>query len=654
MKKITTLAAIACLGISTITAQTQRTILYEEFTGENCAPCASTNPFVDATVDPNIPTKILLIRYQCNIPSAPGAGSLYQDNTVDVGTRMTYYNTPFAPYARFNGYQLPDPSGGGNDGHAILIHPQYYPGIINDSAIVNAPFGITLTHSINTTADSITINATVTAAMAMNSDSLRLQISLQESEIHFAAPTGTNGEKDFYHVMRKMIPNASGTTLQSAWTNGAMQSFTFKIKIPTYIHDKSKIEIVGFVEDRGSATTDRRVHNAAYSAPQALSLDASIAAISSSAVFCSTSVVPAGNLTNAGQTTLTSCLINYKLDNGTVNTYTWTGSLATGTSTVVTLPSLTTTSGTHTLTIYTSLPNNATDVNSGNDSKKTKVVVQATSTAAPIIEGFVSSTFPPTNWVVYNPDGGTYTWKRSASYGGYQTSTNSAFIQFYNNAADGDKDDLYMPKTDLTTISNPQLKFDWAYQYYTDSNGDIYDSLAVLLSTDCGSTWITLFLDGGLGLHTATAAGSGTEFTAPTAAEWKSKTISLSSYASSNAVQIKFQAINHYGNDLYLDNINIQDAAAGIKDAHGNISFVGVYPNPASAQATVKISLATSEKLSLNVYNNLGEIVSAKNLDLVAGDNAVELSTEKMANGIYTIVVNGANGTFQTKLTVSK
>jgi len=653
MKKITTLATIACLGMTTLVAQTQRTILYEEFTGENCPPCASTNPYVDAAINPNMPNKIILLRYQCNIPSAPGAGSLYQDNTSEVATRQTYYSVPFAPYARFNGIELADVSGGGNNGHAILIDPTYYPNIINDSAIVNAPFGITATHAFNSAADSVTINITVTAAMAMTSSNLKLQVSLGESAIHFSAPTGTNGEKDFHHVMRKMIPNASGTALAASWTNAQSQVFTLKAKIPTYIHDKSQIEIVAFVEDQGAGATSRRVHNAAYSAPQALTLDASVMGINNALVTCNTVITPATTITNMGSATLTQCVINYKLDAGTVNTYTWTGSLATGATANVNLPAFAaTTAGTHTITISTSAPNGGTDLNTANDQKVTKVVVQGTPAGTPVTEGFVSATFPPTNWVLYNPDNGAYTWKRSAAYGGYQTSTNSATIGFYNNASDGDIDELFLPITDLTAITSPSIKWDYAYNYYSDSNGDIYDSLAVLLSTDCGSTWNTIYLDGGPGLTTATTPGNSNSYT-PTSTEWQTQTFSLGAYSTANSVLIKFQARNHYGNNLYVDNVNLT-AATGIKTANGNINFVGVYPNPASSQTNIKVSLATSDKVSVNIFNNMGQQVFVKGYDLSSGDNVLSVSTESLASGIYTVVVNSANGTFKTKLSIAK
>jgi hypothetical protein len=47
--------------------------------------------------------------------------------------------------------------------------------------------------------------------------------------------------------------------------------------------------------------------------------------------------IPEVVLNNFGSNALTSCTINYKLDNGTVQTQAWSGNLASGTSTSVTL-----------------------------------------------------------------------------------------------------------------------------------------------------------------------------------------------------------------------------------------------------------------------------------------------------------------------------
>ena len=59
--------------------------------------------------------------------------------------------------------------------------------------------------------------------------------------------------------------------------------------------------------------------------------------------------------------------ILYKVDAGTESTYNWTGSLASGATASVTLPSITYTAGSHTFTARTNVPNGATDGNIAND-----------------------------------------------------------------------------------------------------------------------------------------------------------------------------------------------------------------------------------------------------------------------------------------------
>lgn len=646
MKKITTLAAIACLGMSTLTAQTQRTILYEEFTGENCPPCASTNPYVDAQINPNMPAKIILLRYQCNIPSAPGAGSLYQDNTSEVATRQTYYSVPFAPYARFNGIELPDASGQGNNGHAIFIDPTYYPNIINDSAIVNAPFGITLTHSFNTAADSVTINATVTAAMAMNSSALKLHISISEAEIHFMAPTGSNGEKDFYHVMRKMVPNASGTALQTTWTNGASQNFTFKVKVPTYIHDKSKIEIVGFVEDDGTGATNRRVHNAAYSAPIQFTDDAAATAIGSlNTLSCSTTLNPVATITNNGSNTISNVTVNYKVDAGTVSNVPYSGSIAPGATATVAIPAITSTAGSHTLTVYTSAPNGNTDINPNNDATKSLFTIIGTAVNAPIVEPFTSTTYPPANWSVIDPDHDNIGWSRISAAG--SSSGGGASRVYFYNSPPGNIDELYLPYNNLGTSS--QLTFYVAGAPYTASTPE-NDKLEFLVSTDCGQTWSTLYSKSGTTLYTTAATTS--SFAPTTAAQWRMETVNLSAYNSMSNLLMKFMGTSDYGNNVFVDDVNLT-TVTGISNNNGNVLFSTVYPNPATTSTDVLVTLSETETISVSVVNLLGQSVFGESKSMNPGDNHVKINTASLANGLYNVVITTQKGNIVHKLTVN-
>jgi PKD repeat protein len=82
---------------------------------------------------------------------------------------------------------------------------------------------------------------------------------------------------------------------------------------------------------------------------------------------CSTTFVPTVNVQNFGTNLLSSCVLNYKLDNNTISTQNWTGSLNSGQTASVALPSVTITAGTHTLVCYTSNPNGVADSNAVND-----------------------------------------------------------------------------------------------------------------------------------------------------------------------------------------------------------------------------------------------------------------------------------------------
>jgi len=646
MKKITTLAAIACLGISAMMAQTQRTILYEEFTGENCPPCAGTNPVVDAAINPSHPAKIIMLRYQSNIPSAPGAGSLYADNPSEVGTRQTYYSVPFAPYARFNGIQLPDPQAQGNDGHAVFIDGAYYPNIINDSAIVNAPFGLNMTWAFNAAADSVTINCTVTAAMAYNSTTLKLQVSLSESEIHFAAPPGSNGETDFYHVMRKMIPNASGTTLQTAWTNGANQSFTLKARVPTYIKDKSKIEIVAFVEEQRTGATLRRVHNAAYGAPKQFSDDAAAMSITGlNALSCNTIINPIATISNPGSNNITTCTISYTLDATAPQTTSWNGTLAPGATTTVAIPAISITAGSHTLAVATTLPNGNSDINPNNDSKKTTFNIIGNAVNAPIVEAFTSVTYPPANWTRIDLDGDNLGWTRVTAAGS-SSGGGASRMYFYSSPA-GNVDELYLPYHNLGGSS--QITWYTAGAPYTASSPE-NDLMELMISTDCGANWSTIYSKSGATLYTQ--AATTTNFTPNNASQWRMETVSLAAYNNQSNLLMKFVATSDYGNNVWVDDVNLS-TTVGIENHNSNVAYSTVYPNPAQNAANVVITLVETENVKVSVYNLLGESVYAEAKNMAAGTTKVALNTASLANGVYNVVIATAQGNVVHKLTVN-
>ncbi|HXB41454.1 MAG TPA: T9SS type A sorting domain-containing protein [Bacteroidia bacterium] len=637
MKKITSALAIACLGISTMVAQTQRTILYEEFTGENCGPCASTNPGLTSLMHSpgNYPDKILMVRYQCNIPSAPGAGSLYQDNPTEVATRQTYYSVPFAPYARFNGIVLPDLSGGSNNGHAGLLTQTY----INDSSIVNAPFSLGIVYGFSVAQDSVIITATITAAQAFNSSSLLLHMAMEEAQIHFTTAPGSNGEKDFYDVMRKMVPSAAGTVLNAAWTNGQSQVITLKAKLPTYIKNKNQLCFVGWIQDN----TSKRVHQAAYGK---LNLDMGALGLGVNA-SCTTTFAPSVTVKNCGTNTITSYSLTYKIDAGTVTTIAGTGTpLAGGATTTVMLPSGTYAIGTHTVTANTSMPNGSPDMFVGNDAiGPVFFYVFGSTVASPVIEGFQSGTFPPTNWGIINGGSAAYTWA-SAAYGGYQASSTCSFMDWWDAPA-GDVDEMVLPAVNMSTLNTAQMTFDIAKGMIPGQA----DRLQILASSDCGVTWVTMYdKDDNTGLSTTTYSTAAYFPAAST--EWRTDNVNFNAFAGKSEVMVKFVGTSAYSQNIFIDNINLS-GTTGIKTVN-NVTNLSVYPNPASSEVNLTVSLIKGENVSVHIYNNLGELVYSDNKNMFAGDNHIVVNSANLANGMYTVTVSAGTAFSTKKLTISK
>ncbi|OJV28456.1 MAG: hypothetical protein BGO32_06430 [Bacteroidetes bacterium 37-13] len=194
----------------------------------------------------------------------------------------------------------------------------------------------------------------------------------------------------------------------------------------------------------------------------------------------------------------------------------------------------------------------------GNDQEvKTGYITVLASKALPMSEGFESSTFPPTDWSINNPDLGI-TWARTTSASGYGQSSASAFFNCYSySGAAGQRDWLLSPAYNFSTISSGRLKFDYAYAPYSANSKD---SLQILYSTDCGSTWAQLWKKGGSSLNTT--SGTSTSNFTPTSSQWKTDSVTLATgIAGQSSVRFAFVGVNNYGNNLYLDNINIYNAA---------------------------------------------------------------------------------------------
>jgi hypothetical protein len=281
-------------------------------------------------------------------------------------------------------------------------------------------------------------------------------------------------------------------------------------------------------------------------------------------VQCGTAdITPRVTLKNFGSSALTSATIYYRVNNGTPVSFNWTGNLAANATVNVNLTPFTPPAGVFTFRSFTSNPNANTDLNTSNDTLTTSHRTNTT-IALPFSENFSATTFNPTasGLFVAQTPADAWTWTRVTS-SAFGTGTGSARMDNFASSGStgsnptGTTDDLTTPTFSFSGVSNATLTFDVAYARYTNSGGTSFsnDSLFVMYSTDCGATYTNyLFRDGGATLATAPAATA--TFT-PTSTQWASKSINLSALGGQNNVTFIFRSKSGWGNNLYLDNINI-------------------------------------------------------------------------------------------------
>ena len=297
-------------------------------------------------------------------------------------------------------------------------------------------------------------------------------------------------------------------------------------------------------------------------------LDAGISSIiapANGSSSCNTSVTPKITLSNTGSTTFTTATILYKMDALATQTLNWTGSLASGTSTVLTLNTYSgLTNAAHTFSATVQNPNGTADGNAANNTLTSTFTVIAVPAGAalPFTERFDAVTFPPTGWVETNVNvaDATYNWTRLANTTGIPvvpTTTACAKMDNFAGGIDitGQKDALRTPALSLVGANSTlRVVFDRSHRIYSATD---IDSLNIYISTDCGGTWTRVYTKGGAQL--ATVAGSlTTAFTPTSNAQWARDSVNIGTYAGQASVYIKFESRSGWGNNLYLDNINVK------------------------------------------------------------------------------------------------
>lgn len=221
--------------VNVATQSATRTTVLEQFTSSTCPPCASLNvtfaPMLTG-LSTNHGSNFAAVKYHMNWPP-PGNDPSYNP---DGNSRRGYYGVTGIPDLYLDGAPMP------GTGASVMQAAQAKPAFVDlqAQALINGP--------------NLTVQTTLTP-FADFPGAHKLHIAVTEDSYDYAA--STTNQDQFHYVMRKMLPNASGTTL-APLTAGVSQNFnpeyTFTIGGPAQGNynlwtGMDNLSIVAFVQN---------------------------------------------------------------------------------------------------------------------------------------------------------------------------------------------------------------------------------------------------------------------------------------------------------------------------------------------------------------------------------------------------------------------
>ena len=338
---------------------------------------------------------------------------------------------------------------------------------------------------------------------------------------------------------------------------------------------------------------------------------------------------PEVTIQNNGTSNLTNATVTITQGGNTVSTGTYTGDLATyGVATITCTPITNPTSGAMVATVTTT-----GDALATNGVINTALTVY-TAAAAPLVQDFTATNFPYSEYKVSSASGTNWTY----------SSGTMKFDCF--NYSDGSKGDLSIEPVNLSSLVDPSLSFDVAYRGYTAATPE-NDKLEVFVSTNCGTSWTSVYNKQGATL--STGATQTASFTPASAADFRNETVSLAAYTGQSEVFIKFVGTSNYGNNMYIDNINVSSATSV---SENELTSLSVYPNPASTEVNVSFEAKNADYL-VKLIDLQGRVISNQNLTNLNGTQVISFSTSTVAKGSYLVSIT-SNGLTSTKSVVIK
>lgn len=348
------------------------------------------------------------------------------------------------------------------------------------------------------------------------------------------------------------------------------------------------------------------------------------------------STIPQINVKNNGANLISTISFDYQI-NGATQNYIWNGSILSGASTVINLPSISINKGAYILNVKATIANDAfADNNQLNqifyfNDAGTVAVVNTFETAA--------------NELLTYTDGFTSgQWKRGlVTTASLATGTNNVYAtNFSGTYPNGTKAYLVSQCFNLSKVTNPTLKFKMAFDLER-----FYDIAYVEYTTDNGLTWKTLGVAGATWYNSSrTPNTSGSDCYNCIGAQWTGTSTTLKQYSyplnTLGSPQNAVFRIVFYSDELteqagvVVDDFVIDGT---LDNEVFKLENVAIYPNP--SEGVFNISLGNIVPTSVSVLDITGKIILSKN-NFTTNDE-ISLDLTNVTSGVYFVKIATEN-----------
>ena len=203
--------------------------LLESFSSQNCGSCVVANTNIRAMIEEN-EEKFAMIFYH---PMAYENSPLYLFNPKDQDIRRDFYQVTYTPFSVIGSLF----QGNSEEVNESIMNNEYY-----------KPAGFEIEASYHIEDEMLYSKVKTESFSDFSQETLSLFVVLTEDHVGFEQPPGSNGEKDFYHVMRAFLPNGQGTRLDNQY-EGATFSTELSYRLQDTGIDTTGIRLLAFVQD---------------------------------------------------------------------------------------------------------------------------------------------------------------------------------------------------------------------------------------------------------------------------------------------------------------------------------------------------------------------------------------------------------------------